>query len=283
MKKIIITFLSLLFLFNLNSFAQKNNPRVKKMLNEYPEYTYLADFTEKLSPGTEARFSVVLSQNTIYSLSVFQEKKNQFSIELFKTDSKKDMVESLSKIQINDNSTNLVYKIKNTGAYDILIKNTSSKTANSHVLLSFVNRLTNNEPEEEVIAITSQGKSQKEKDFFEGKDKESKTEEIFFVVEEMPKFKGKNPDEFKKYLNSKIQYPQEAIDKKIEGRLFVQFTVGKDGYIKDAKIARGIHPALDQEALRIVYSSPRWTPGKQRGQNVNVTFTFPVIFKLSEK
>lgn len=279
MKKITIALISLFVLQNYTLIAQNDNPMLNKLLNQN-EYSYLKDFEINLEPGVAETFSVVLSKNTIYSLSVFQEEKNQFSIELLNTSSKnssgKDMVESLSKIQINDKSLNLEYTIKNTGVYNISVKNNSTKKASTVVLLSFVNRII----DEEVIAITAkkQPQNQKEKDVLKVKEEES--EEIFFIVEQMPKFKGKSSDEFKKFLNDEIRYPQEALEQKIEGKLFVQFTVDKEGYVKDAKVVRGIHPALDQEALRIVYSSPRWEPGTQRGKAVNVIFTFPVIFQL---
>ena len=98
----------------------------------------------------------------------------------------------------------------------------------------------------------------------------------------MPMFNNKenNNKEFKEFINQKIKYPQEAIEKKIEGRVFVQFTVGKNGYIKDAKISRGIHPSINQEVLKVIYSSPKWEPGIKDGEAVNVILTFPIIFKL---
>jgi TonB family protein len=101
----------------------------------------------------------------------------------------------------------------------------------------------------------------------------------FLVVEEMPKFNGGNPDNFRQYIAENLRYPEEAKKQNITGKVFVSFVVGSDGNVRDVKIVRGVHPLLDEECLRVVSSSPQWTPGKQKGKNVAVQFTFPVIFQ----
>lgn len=107
--------------------------------------------------------------------------------------------------------------------------------------------------------------------------------EIFFIVEEMPMFgDGPGPDLFRRFIADNLRYPQIAAENGIEGRVFVQFVVDADGSVSDATIVRGIDPSLDREALRVVMSSPAWTPGRQRGQPVNVAFTFPINFVLQE-
>ncbi|MDR1198388.1 MAG: energy transducer TonB [Prevotellaceae bacterium] len=102
----------------------------------------------------------------------------------------------------------------------------------------------------------------------------------FAVVEEKPKFQGGDQNTFSKWVNSKINYPESAQENGVQGRVMVQFTVDKDGYVKNASIIRKVDPDLDREALRVVSSSPRWTPGKQRTKNVAVVFNFPVVFQL---
>ncbi|MDR1348972.1 MAG: energy transducer TonB [Prevotellaceae bacterium] len=77
-----------------------------------------------------------------------------------------------------------------------------------------------------------------------------------------------------------MNYPESAQENGVQGRVMVQFTVDKDGYVKNASIIRKVDPDLDREALRVVSSSPRWTPGKQRTKNVAVVFNFPVVFQL---
>lgn len=103
-------------------------------------------------------------------------------------------------------------------------------------------------------------------------------EELFFIVEEMPKFNGEDHNKFRTYVQDSLVYPEEAIEKGIVGRVFVQFVVGATGEVRDAIVVRGVDPLLDAEALRVVNSSPDWTPGVQRGRKVAVQFTFPVTF-----
>ncbi len=107
-------------------------------------------------------------------------------------------------------------------------------------------------------------------------------EEVFFKVEVMPDFQGGGLDAFLSYIAENIRYPQEAAEEGVQGRVFVEFIVRKDGSVTDAKIVRGVDPLLDKEALRVVSASPQWVPGMQRGQEVDVKFTFPVIFQLKE-
>ena len=106
-----------------------------------------------------------------------------------------------------------------------------------------------------------------------------KEEVIFQVVEQMPEFPG-GMGEAMKFLAKNIKYPAAAQQAKIEGRVIVQFVVGKDGSISDVKIARGVSPDLDAEAMRVVSLMPKWNPGKQRGQAVSVKYTMPIMFRL---
>jgi protein TonB len=106
-------------------------------------------------------------------------------------------------------------------------------------------------------------------------------EEVFYIVEDMPTFNGGDPaTEFRKYIAQNLRYPEIAAENGISGRVIVQFAVNKTGSVVDAKIVRSIDPALDKEAIRVVMSSPKWTPGKQRGKAVKVLFTFPINFVL---
>jgi TonB family protein len=107
-------------------------------------------------------------------------------------------------------------------------------------------------------------------------------DEVFYIVEEMPDFQGGGQDAFRRYISENLNYPEEAKENGIDGRVFVEFTISSDGSVTDVKIARGFHPLLDAEALRVVRSSPRWEPGKQRGNAVAVKVTFPITFVLAE-
>lgn len=113
----------------------------------------------------------------------------------------------------------------------------------------------------------------------EVKQPEVTGDEIFQVVEEQPMFPG-GMEELMKYLQKEIKYPKEALEKKTQGRVIVQFVVEKDGSITEAKVMKPVDPLLDAEALRVVNAMPNWKPGKQRGEAVNVRFTLPVTFRL---
>jgi protein TonB len=105
-------------------------------------------------------------------------------------------------------------------------------------------------------------------------------EPVFFIVEEMPSFQGKGEDGFREYIARNLRYPEIAAENGISGRVYVQFAVNSKGQVVDAVVVRGIDPALDQEAVRVVMSSPKWEPGRQRGTPVKVQFTFPINFIL---
>lgn len=108
------------------------------------------------------------------------------------------------------------------------------------------------------------------------KEEENK---VFDVVEENPSFPG-GQAALMKWLNENINYPVIAAENGIEGRVIVQFVVSKTGQISDVRVARGVDPSLDKEAVRVVSNMPNWTPGRQNGTTVNVRFTLPVTFKL---
>lgn len=102
----------------------------------------------------------------------------------------------------------------------------------------------------------------------------------FSMVEEKPKFNGGDLDSFSEWVNKRIQYPADAKQQGHQGRVIVKFIIDKDGNLASAKVVRGTDTSLDQEALRVINSSPKWTPGKQSGEKVAVAITYPVVFKL---
>ena len=97
-----------------------------------------------------------------------------------------------------------------------------------------------------------------------------------------PEFDGKDVNSFSRWVNAQLNYPEEAKEKKIQGRVTISFTVSETGKVSDVKVLRGADPLLDKEAVRVVESSPEWTPGMKDGKPVPVTYTFPVIFQLNE-
>ena len=100
------------------------------------------------------------------------------------------------------------------------------------------------------------------------------------LVERKPTFNGGDANEFSKWVNTRLNYPQEAKDLNIQGKVVLQFTVAKTGNVKDVRVLRGIDPLLDKEAVRVVSASPKWAPGFRNEKRVDVTYTFPVIFQL---
>ena len=102
----------------------------------------------------------------------------------------------------------------------------------------------------------------------------------FQLVEEKPSFQGGDANQFSKWVNQRLEYPEIAKENGVQGRVTLQFTVEKDGTVTKVKVLRGVDPSLDKEAVRVVSSSPKWSPGKQRDRAVPVTYTFPVIFQL---
>ena len=106
-------------------------------------------------------------------------------------------------------------------------------------------------------------------------------EEVYEVVEKMPKFPDGGMSGLMKYLSANIRYPEAAHKAGTQGRVTVQFVVGKDGSIGDVSILRGVDPALDAEAIRVISGMPKWKPGTQKGEPVNVKYTVPVMFRLT--
>ncbi len=113
----------------------------------------------------------------------------------------------------------------------------------------------------------------------EVEEEEVEEQQIFQVVEEMPEFPG-GMAECMKWLSKNIKYPTISQENGVQGRVIIQFVVNRDGSIVDAQVARGVDPYLDKEALRVVGLMPKWKPGKQRGKEVRVKYTLPVMFRL---
>jgi len=103
-----------------------------------------------------------------------------------------------------------------------------------------------------------------------------------YFVEIMPTFNGGNPKvEFYKYILRNLRYPEVAAQNNISGRVIVKFVINSSGELVEAHVIRSVHPDLDNEALRVINSSPRWEPGIQSGRRVSVTFVFPISFVLN--
>ena len=113
--------------------------------------------------------------------------------------------------------------------------------------------------------------------------KEEKKVTPFHQIAQRPTFNGGDANEFSKWVNQNLRYPDKCRQSKVQGRVALQFTVTETGKVADVKVLRGVNPELDKEAARVVSESPDWTPGiDENGETVPVTYTFPVIFRLPE-
>lgn len=104
-------------------------------------------------------------------------------------------------------------------------------------------------------------------------------EKVYEVVEEMPSFPGGQGAMFE-FIANNIQYPIVAEENGVQGRVLVSFVIKKDGSLSNVRVVKSVDPALDKEAVRLIKSMPKWIPGKEKGQFVNVKFTVPVTFRL---
>ena len=131
----------------------------------------------------------------------------------------------------------------------------------------------NVDEEDEIVVAPNPGKKEKRS---EDQDK------IYRSAERMPQFPG-GEDALMKYLQMHINYPPMAKANKIQGRVILQFVVDKTGKVGEVKVVRSVDKDLDKEAIRLVKSFPKFTPGRQNGQVVSVWYTLPVTFKLPQE
>lgn len=103
-------------------------------------------------------------------------------------------------------------------------------------------------------------------------------DEPLFQVEFMPTFRGGDLNKFREWVTKRTHYPAEAIEKKIKGTVFLTFVVERDGSVSNVTVIKGVHPILDEEAVKAISDSPKWSPGLQRGLPVRVRFQIPLTF-----
>jgi protein TonB len=108
----------------------------------------------------------------------------------------------------------------------------------------------------------------------------TETNEPFFQVEVMPAFKGGDLNRFRDWVSKRTNYPQAAIENKIQGRVFLTFIIETDGSVTNVTLVKGVDPLIDNEAIRAIQSSPKWSPGLQRGQPVRVRYSMWLNFAI---
>ena len=107
-------------------------------------------------------------------------------------------------------------------------------------------------------------------------------EEIFMVVEDMPKFQGGDINTFRKWVFDHLKYPSIAQENGITGKVVTSFVVEKDGSLTNVEILASPDKSLSDEAARVLKMTPKWTPGKQRNSPVRVKYSLPIDFKLNQ-
>ena len=104
---------------------------------------------------------------------------------------------------------------------------------------------------------------------------------VYDQVEQMPEFPGGMPAMIE-FLQTNIKYPKDAIKQDVGGKVMVMFVVETDGSISNVRVARKVFPSLDEEAVRVVKTMPKWKPGKEKGRLVRVNYTLPVVFSIKK-
>lgn len=112
-------------------------------------------------------------------------------------------------------------------------------------------------------------------------EEEEMEPEIFILVEDMPTFQGGDQEDFRRYIESKITYPQVAIENGISGVVYVTFVINQKGEYAELSIQRGVAPILDNEVINAIKKAPKWKPGAQRGKPVSVRMSIPIRFILN--
>jgi len=107
----------------------------------------------------------------------------------------------------------------------------------------------------------------------------SKQEQIYTYVDQMPHFQD-GAMTLSRYIKIHLRYPQAALDRAQQGTVFVRFVVDAEGNVRNPVVTKGVSPELDEEALRVVCSFPKWVPGRQNGRAVSVYYNLPVRFRL---
>jgi protein TonB len=111
-------------------------------------------------------------------------------------------------------------------------------------------------------------------------EEEATEEEVFVIVEDMPKFKGGDINRFREWVQKRVRYPEIAAENSIQGRVYVTFVVETSGLVSNVSVTRSVDALLDAAAKEAVEASPKWEPGMQRGRPVRVRYSIPIIFQI---
>ena len=148
------------------------------------------------------------------------------------------------------------------------------------VITDVLNIVTNDEKIETSIDFTEYDEDVEIVQQVAVEEEEIEEDQPFVKVEEMPSFQGGDITKFRNWVQGKVRYPQIAQENNITGRVLLQFVIEKDGSLTNIQVIQTPDSSLSDEAIRVLKTSPKWTPGKQRNQNVRVKYTLPVDFRI---
>ena len=149
------------------------------------------------------------------------------------------------------------------------------------VTISCSNKIKMDEPNAQTIENIDQKNYETQKSTYDSqKNIAESNDEVLKVAEKMPEYPGGTSELFK-FMGNNIKYPEQAKKENIEGKVFVNFIVEKDGSISNVQISQGIGRGCDEESIRVVNLMPNWTPGENNGEKVRVEFTLPINYKLN--
>jgi len=206
---------------------------------------------------------LILSCGVKKDLAESQTQNNELELKLLE-------LEKQNKV-LNEKNAALISQVQSLKRSERYLRNEAIYLRNEKSRLTKQVKNLGGEIEEEIIMIKA------EPNFPEPT---KQIDPIFTVVEKMPEFPG-GMEKMMQFITNKIRYPQEAKEANVEGKVYVQFVVNKNGSITDVKVIRGIGSGCDEEAMRVVQSMPKWNPGTQRGKPVNVRMLLPVSFRLN--
>ncbi len=236
--------------------------KLKKIVSSN-EGTFLKDFLVE-----SESYPIVLKQGVTYRFYLVCNNENKsLKNNVVLTLENKELV-PIKIFKAKDHSY-FDYFCENTGAYKFGVSDyvSSVKYAVGLCLLKMDESFTNDSKKVEIVEFNSTDKQDTSK------------KDFFVVVEEMPKFNNGGLDKARDYIAQNIKYPTNGI----EGKVYVNFVVESNGKVSNVKIIKSINPDIDKEVVRVIENMPDWTPGKQKGKNVPVQFTIPVVFSLNDK
>lgn len=247
--------------------APKVSDEFMEEVKDVADGNMLATFKFEYATNQELKENLVLTGGKTY---VFHLEPESGDNPVFKIRNTDDDELHFAEIKMREQGISYYLPVEKDVFIEMMVKGRSGEKGASALVLS---TLPFEENDVEVFSISA-GDTESEQ------VANTLPENTFYVVEDMPKFRGEDHNTFRYYIQEELEYPKIAAENGIQGRVFVQFIVSDEGKVENVNVIRGVDPILDEEAKRVVSSSPDWTPGKQRGQKVNVAFTFPIVFEL---